>query len=138
VSLFRLTKTTWLCAALLAIAALASSALAEMPKPNPEAYDAPPVLIRQDVGQFHQQIVQSAAVARLASESGVLVVSTTVDERGFTSHVTMIRGAAMSLDEKAIESVRRDRFQPALKDGTPVVATIYLKILSDPAVNSGQ
>ena len=127
-----------LCVALLGIGTLASSGLAQVPRPDSRAYDAPPVLIRQDLQSIHQQLLQSAPATGQENESGVAVLSMAVDTHGLPSHVRVIRGVGMDLDQKAVETAGRDRFQPALKDGEPVRATIYVKVTFDHAANSGQ
>jgi Gram-negative bacterial TonB protein C-terminal len=134
--LFRLASTVQFGATLFAVCVLTGSALAQMPKPNPEAYDTPPVLIHQDLAQsVHQELMQSAVVAHPENESGVIILLLSVDVHGLPNHVRVVRGAGMGRDEKTVELVRQERFKPALKDGTPVMATIYLKVTFDSTVN---
>jgi hypothetical protein len=119
-------------ASLLAAAALANSGVAQMPKPNPSAYDTPPVLIHQDASaSAHQEIAQSVTEAQQKNEPESVLLQLNVDVHGLPSHVMVIHGAGMALDEKTMEVVRRDRFKPALKEGKPVLATIYLKVTFD-------
>lgn len=131
--LFRLAGTAPRCvAALLAVAVLSCSGVAQMRKPNPEAYDTPPVLMSQDATlSVHQEMVPPDTEAQQKNEPGSALLQLNVDVRGFPSHVMVIRGAGMTLDEKAVVAVHRDRFKPALKDGKPVLATIYLKVTFD-------
>jgi Gram-negative bacterial TonB protein C-terminal len=132
----RLASPVQFCAALLAGCVLTGSALAQMSKPNPEAYDTPPVLIHQDLAQsVHQEFVQSAAIAHQENEPAVLILLLSVDVHGLPSHVRVVRATVLGRDEKTVELVRNERFKPALKDGTPVMATIYLKVTFDSAVN---
>jgi Gram-negative bacterial TonB protein C-terminal len=134
--LFRLASTVQFGAALFAVCVLTGSGLAQMPKPNPEAYDTPPVLIHQDLAQpVHQEIVQSAAVAHQENESAVVILLLSVDVHGLPNRVRVVRGAGMDRDEKTVELIHQERFKPALKDGTPVMATIYLKVTFDSVVN---
>lgn len=51
-----------------------------------------------------------------------------VDEDGNPQNVRVIRPLGMGLDEKAIEAVRRYRFNPALKDGVPVPVEIKVEV----------
>jgi hypothetical protein len=133
---FRLASLIQFGVALLAVCVLTGSGLAQMRKPNPEAYDTPPVLIHQDLAQsVHQELVQSAAIAHQENEPAVVILLLSVDVHGLPSHVWVVRGAGMDRDEKTVELVHQDRFKPALKDGTPVMATIYLKVTFDSAVN---
>ena len=133
---FRLAIQVQFGAALLAVCVLTGSGSAQLSKPNPEAYDTPPVLIHQDLAQsVHQELVQSAAIAHQENEPAVVILLLSVDVHGLPSHVRVVRGAGMGRDEKTVELVHQDRFKPALKDGTPVMATIYLKVTFDSVVN---
>ncbi|HMH13004.1 MAG TPA: energy transducer TonB [Edaphobacter sp.] len=135
--LCRLANVVRLYAALLVICVFTSSGLAQMPKPNPEAYDTPPVLIGQDGAQsIHQELVQPIAKAGQVNETGIVLLSVTVNLQGLPTHVFAVRGGN-GLDQKAVEAVRRDRFKPALKDGKPVMATIYVKVTFPGEANSG-
>lgn len=121
---------------LLSVAVSAVSGVAQMPRPNPEAYDTPPVLMHQDVAaSAHQEIAQPGGEVQQKNEPGVALLQLNVDVHGLPSHVRVIHGAGMALDEKAVEVVHRDRFKPAMKDGKPVLATIYLKVTFDSAAN---
>jgi TonB family protein len=124
------------CVVFLLAVALPGSVAAQMPKPNAEAYDTAPVLMQQDAAStVHQEMAEPDTVVHQKNEPGVVLLRLNVDVHGFPSHVMVIRGASMTLDEKAVEAVRRDRFQPAMKDGKPVLATIYLKVTFDSAAN---
>jgi outer membrane biosynthesis protein TonB len=134
---FRLAGVARVCGVLLlSVAVSAGSGVAQMAKPNPEAYDTPPVLMHQDAAtSVHQEIAQPGTEAQQKNEPGVALLQLNVDVHGFPSHVMVIHGAGMALDEKTVEVVRRDRFKPAMKDGKPVLATIYLKVTFDSAAN---
>lgn len=65
--------------------------------------------------------------ARRAKYQGVCVVSLIVDAQGNPHNVHVVRSLGMGLDEKAIETVQKWKFKPALKDGkipVPVYAQI--------------
>jgi protein TonB len=66
--------------------------------------------------------------ARKAKFSGDVQVYLWVDEQGLPSHVRIIRGVGMGLDEKALEAVRQYKFKPALKDGKPVKVDLYINV----------
>jgi protein TonB len=51
-----------------------------------------------------------------------------VDEKGMPTHVRVVRGAGMGLDEKAVEAVRQYRFKPAMQDGKPVTVDLYINV----------
>jgi TonB family protein len=66
--------------------------------------------------------------ARKAKYEGIVLLSLVVDEDGNPQNVRVIRPLGMGLDEKAIEAVRRYRFNPALKDGVPVPVEIKVEV----------
>ena len=51
-----------------------------------------------------------------------------VDENGNPSHVKVVRGVGMGLDEKAIEAVRQYKFKPAMQNGKPVKVDLYVDV----------
>jgi protein TonB len=66
--------------------------------------------------------------ARKAKFSGNVEVYLWVDETGSPSHIRVVRGVGMGLDEKAIEAVRQYKFKPAMKDGKPVKVPLYIDV----------
>jgi protein TonB len=67
--------------------------------------------------------------ARRAKVSGNVEVYLWVDEHGNPSHVRVVRGIGMGLDEKAVEAVRQYRFKPAMENGKPVTVEIYVDVV---------
>jgi TonB family protein len=51
-----------------------------------------------------------------------------VDQRGAPQQVRVTRKLGMGLDEKAIEAVRKWKFEPAMKDGKPVAVQISVEV----------
>jgi TonB family protein len=98
--------------------------------PGPPTYDTPPEFIHQEPGRY-------TATARQEGKAGRGTVQLIVDVNGLPSHVRVLHGLGVGLDEKALEAVRQDRFKPAMKDGKPVMANIKLELTFDPAVNPG-
>ena len=66
--------------------------------------------------------------ARKAKVSGNVVVGLIVDEKGNATHVHVVRGLGMGLDEKAIEAVRQFRFKPAMENGKPVKVEVNVEV----------
>jgi protein TonB len=66
--------------------------------------------------------------ARKAKFSGNVEVYLWVDEDGKPSHIRIVRGVGMGLDDKAVEAVRQYRFKPAMKDGKPVKVDLYIDV----------
>jgi protein TonB len=64
--------------------------------------------------------------ARKAKASGDVSVYLWVDEHGNPTHVRVVRGMGMGLDEKAIEAVRQYRFKPAMENGRAVTVEMYV------------
>jgi TonB family protein len=60
--------------------------------------------------------------------TGTVQVSIWVDTNGNPTHVHVIRGLPMGLDEKAIEAVRQYRYKPAMKDGKPVMVELNVEV----------
>ncbi len=58
--------------------------------------------------------------ARKAKISGNVLVYLQVDEQGRPSHVRILRGLGMGLDEKAVAAVQQYRFKPAQEGGHAV------------------
>jgi TonB family protein len=63
-----------------------------------------------------------------AKYQGVCVVTLLVRENGLPGDVHVLRPLGMGLDGKAIESVRRYRFLPAIKDGRPIATRINVEV----------
>jgi TonB family protein len=98
--------------------------------PEPPTYDTPPELIHQEQGRY-------TATARQEGKVGTVTVQLIVDVNGLPSHVRVVHGLGMGLDERAVEAVRQDRFKPATKDGKAVPANMKLELTFDPALNPG-
>jgi TonB family protein len=66
--------------------------------------------------------------ARKAKYQGTVVLWLIVDANGKPRDLRVARSLGMGLDQKAIEAVRLWRFQPAMKDGTPVAVQINVEV----------
>jgi len=66
--------------------------------------------------------------ARKAKVSGNVLVYLWVDERGNPTHVHVVRGMGLGLDEKAVEAVNQYRFKPAMENGRPVMVEMYVDV----------
>jgi protein TonB len=80
-----------------------------------------PVLIYSVEPEFSEE-------ARKAKVAGNVLVNLWVDTNGNPSHVHVIRGVGMGLDEKAIEAVRQYRFKPAMENGKPVLVELNVEV----------
>jgi hypothetical protein len=128
----RLVGTARWSTLLLILIASTTLAHAQMPQPDPSAYDTAPVLLQQvSAPSVHFEILRSGDAAPAPSESRDLVVSVTVSVNGRGGLVHVVRGPGLGQDEEAVKSMRQERFKPALKDGKPVPATILVKVTFD-------
>jgi TonB family protein len=66
--------------------------------------------------------------ARNARIGGVVTVQILVDEKGDVAEAKVITGLGYGLDEKALEAVRKWKFDAARQNGQPVAATIKAEI----------
>lgn len=66
--------------------------------------------------------------ARKAKYQGTVVLWLIVDENGKPRDIKVARSLGMGLDQKAIEAVRRWKFEPAMKDGRPVAVQINVEV----------
>ena len=66
--------------------------------------------------------------ARKAKVAGNVLVNLWVDTNGNPSHVHVIRGVGMGLDEKAVEAVKQYRFKPAMENGKPVLVELNVEV----------
>jgi len=66
--------------------------------------------------------------ARKAKAAGVVLVSIQVDTTGRPSHIHVLRGIGLGLDEKAMEAVRQYKFKPAMENGHPVAVELNIEV----------
>jgi periplasmic protein TonB len=80
-----------------------------------------PVLIYGVEPEFSEE-------ARKAKAAGNVLVNLWVDEKGNTTHVHVLRGMGMGLDEKALAAVKLYRFRPAMENGKPVTVEMNVEV----------
>ena len=66
--------------------------------------------------------------ARKAKAAGNVLVYLQVDAQGRPTHVRVLRGIGLGLDEKAVEAVRQYKFKPALENGKPVPVEMNVEV----------
>lgn len=66
--------------------------------------------------------------ARNAKYQGTVVLWVVVGADGKARDIRVQRSLGMGLDEKAIEAVRRWKFEPAMKDGQPVAVQVNIEV----------
>ncbi len=82
---------------------------------------SPPVLVYSPEPEYSEQ-------ARVAKLSGSVVVNLWVDASGNPTHVRVVRGLGMGLDEKALDAVKQYKFKPAMEDGKPVLVELNSEV----------
>ncbi|MEO6807177.1 MAG: TonB family protein [Edaphobacter sp.] len=80
-----------------------------------------PVLIYSVEPEFSEE-------ARKAKVAGNVLVALWVGTDGLPSHVHVVRGVGMGLDEKAADAVRQYRFKPAMENGHPVLVQLNVEV----------
>jgi len=66
--------------------------------------------------------------ARKAKYQGTVVLLTVIGPDGRVHDLRVSRSLGMGLDQKAIEAVRKWRFEPAMKDGHPVAVQVNIEV----------
>jgi protein TonB len=80
-----------------------------------------PVLLYQVDPEFSEE-------ARRSKTAGNVLVNLWVDENGNPSHVHVIRGIGMGLDERAVAAVKLYKFKPAMENGKPVTVEMNVEV----------
>jgi protein TonB len=80
-----------------------------------------PILLYQVDPEFSEE-------ARRSKTAGNVLVNLWVDENGNPSHVHVIRGIGMGLDEKAVAAVKLYKFKPAMENGKPVTVEMNIDV----------
>ena len=66
--------------------------------------------------------------ARKAKIAGNVLVYLQVDTQGRPTHVRVMRGIGLGLDEKALEAVKAYKFKPAMENGHPVAVEMNVEV----------
>jgi protein TonB len=82
---------------------------------------AAPQVLYEPEAQFSEE-------ARKAKVSGNVLVYFQVDPTGKPTHIRVIRGIGMGLDEKAVEAVSQYKFKPAMENGKPVTVEMNIEV----------
>jgi TonB family protein len=66
--------------------------------------------------------------ARAAKLQGTVVLYVEIDPTGKAINIRVLRGLGLGLDEKAVEGVKKWKFKPGEKDGTPVTVAATIEV----------
>jgi protein TonB len=69
--------------------------------------------------------------ARAAKFHGVVLLDAVVELDGRITKIRVIKGAGLGLDESAMNTLKKWKCKPALKDGQPVLADIAFQFRFD-------
>jgi len=58
----------------------------------------------------------------------VVVLSIVVDQAGHTRDIRVARSVGLGLDEKAIEAVKKWKFEPGVQEGHPVAVGVNVEV----------
>jgi TonB family protein len=84
-------------------------------------YDKPPIAVQIIDPEYSMD-------ARRNKIQGVVLVSVMVTEDGLPADLRVERPLGYGLDEAALTAVSKYRFTPAMKDGQPVAARIFVEV----------
>jgi TonB family protein len=71
---------------------------------------------------------QETEEARAAKYQGTAVIYVEVGTDGFAHNITIARGLGFGLDENAVKAISMWKFQPATKDGAPVIVKANIEV----------
>jgi protein TonB len=80
-----------------------------------------PVLLYRVDPEFSEE-------ARRSKTAGNVLVNLWVDENGNPTHVHVLRGIGLGLDEKAVAAVKLYKFKPAMENGRPVTVEMNIDV----------
>jgi TonB family protein len=89
--------------------------------PAPQSIVAPPQLLHRTEPEFSDEALR-------LNRQGTVVLSVDIDPDGIPTTANVLKGLGSGLDEKAIECVRRWKFQPGTRDGKPVMMRVTLEV----------
>ena len=81
----------------------------------------PPVPVRTIAPHFPDEM-------RRAGSSGLVTVSCLIDEKGNVTEPKVIKASNEAFSEPALEALRKWKFKPAKKDGTPVAIRVNIPV----------
>jgi TonB family protein len=92
------------------------------------AFDTPPTILHQVKAEFSDAASIQIKESGLTHFGAICILSVDVDTKGKPQDVKVVRPAPYDLNEQAIKAVRKYKFKPALKEGKPVEARIFIEI----------
>jgi TonB family protein len=81
----------------------------------------PPTLLHSTEPEFNE-------VARRLKYSGIAVVNVWVKPDGAVTHLSIVRGIGLGLDERALIAVQQYKFAPAMQNDNPVLVELSVEV----------
>lgn len=135
----RAAPVLWLLAAFsLAIHPAQSQAQSDAPPPNPETSGSGVLRQPPKLTVFVEAVYPPEAIAN--GDEGEVVMTLTIDEGGRVIDAEVVESASFAFDASALAAARQFRFEPARRQGTPVLSRIRYRYVFQlppaPAVGS--
>jgi TonB family protein len=80
-----------------------------------------PVLIYRVLPEYSEE-------ARKARYEGIVILEAVVRKDGVVDTVNLVRTIGFGLDQMAIDAVKKWRFKPAIKNGSPVEVPVRVEV----------
>lgn len=89
--------------------------------PSAAQSDSPPAPITKVPPVYPKEAIA-------AGVQGTVLLQVAIDEKGVPSEILVVSPLGFGLDDSAIKAVKQWRFQPATRDGEPVIGVSYVEI----------
>jgi protein TonB len=106
----------------------------QVPAASPIVKEQPKPLLDVEFGSanaprfLHREMPVYPLMARRLGKEGRVLLRLTIDDNGKLLNIEVIEGAGYGFTEAAIEAVKKSTFQPAVKDGKPVMSKALLPV----------
>jgi protein TonB len=77
------------------------------------------------ISKFEPEYTPEATADKI---QGTTVLQLTIDQNGKAQDIWVVKSLDEGLDQKAVDAVTRWQFQPAMKDGNPVLCAATIEI----------
>jgi len=89
--------------------------------PHIESGMAPPKVLQRAEPEYTE-------LARTAKYQGTVVLAVEIDISGAASNIRIAKGLGFGLSENAVAAIRQWQFQPASKDGAPIMVQATIEV----------
>ncbi len=102
--------------------------------PAPTISETPEILNDVEFGSsigprfIHREVPVYPLIARRLGKEGRVLLRLTIDEKGILLDIEVVEGAGFGLTQAAIDAVKKSTFEPAKRDGRPVLSKALLPV----------